>query len=373
MTSEIQARRAARDAERKSKLSPGSIIGGLIAFGIILLAAPPLLLFLPFALIGLVILYKVGGKSARKSETLARSKPGAGALANEVSIGVGNASALVLNDWGIVWTTPGSKPIELAWSDVASVEEPLTAMLAFHSRTGHAFSVDLSAVPFLQVARKVSETIPHLAHLDLDPLTGESLLWERLRTSPREWSGRWGTFRVTTLDVRRNGVEIRWDEVTSVVEDAAETDEGPSTWGLTFNGLRASVRVTSHELDDDRPAGFTRYDWLRAAALERLPDRTSVDWRRPIPTPRERARLRARILPGDARGGDSARLRVRKARSAGSALPPHARADRHVLARRRSRDPQLLSGLRGIATANGPRRRGRCAGAARRVNRPSLV
>src|SRR5881397_2244057 len=94
---------------------PWVIAGSLLAFSIILLAVPVFWVLLPPVLAVLVVLYIVSSGNRKKARALARNRLGPGASdEREVEFSPGMSSALVLNDWGAVYTRFGRRAVELA-------------------------------------------------------------------------------------------------------------------------------------------------------------------------------------------------------------------------------------------------------------------
>ncbi len=293
MNAGLDERKAARGAERKAVTNPWAIAGTLVIFSGFIFVVPVFAILLPIVVVGMVVLYLVSQSNTKKAQNLARRKLGSGNPGAEISVGAGNASSFVLNDWGLVYVTPGSSPTEISWSEVSFVEEPETAVLSIHSRDRRVFSVDLCAERFFLVTRAICARIPGATNLDIDPLTGRSRLLKKLSMSPRSRSGKWGEMAVSEEGIQYSNVSMRWDEVESVVEDiipARHREDYDPVWRLTFSAPGQSFTVTTLDLSDGRIVGYGAYDWVRAVTLERLQDRMKPDWARMIPTPWWRAR-----------------------------------------------------------------------------------
>lgn len=271
---------------RENPLSFSGIVGGLVLLVVVLLACPPLLLFLPFAIIGLVVLALFHAKGQSKARKLASKHLGSqGTSQLQVEFAPGLSSSLVMNDWGVVFDTPGKAPVELSWDEITLVDEPRVATLEFHSHKAPTFEADLSEERYFLAIRSIHSKIPNKIDFQCDPVSGATNLVRRLESRSYEWSGSWGH-----LVISRDGIEhskagrMGWYDIESVVEREYQRDESPTLWELEFNARRNSFVLERRHFDDDRRVGHCGYDMIKAIVEQKIPGKASFTLRPPMPT-----------------------------------------------------------------------------------------
>ena len=259
-------------AKRIDYASPAAIAGGLIAFSILLFAVPVFWLLLPVAIGFLAILYFAAGGSMKKAKARAQSHLGSLATTTlQVELRPGLASALVLNDWGLVFARFGRRPVDLSWNEIRLVDEPAIASLAVHATDGLAFQVDLSQDRYFAATRAIFSKIPDKTSFDVDPLTGRSNLLHKLQRAPMQWKGKWGFFVLSDQGVEHEVGSISWQEIDSVREFFFPGDECESYWKLRFSSATLSFELQSTSFSDGRQIGHSGYDTIKAVVAERIP------------------------------------------------------------------------------------------------------
>ncbi|MBX9879176.1 MAG: hypothetical protein K2Y22_12015 [Candidatus Obscuribacterales bacterium] len=245
------------------------LVGLLLPFMLVLIV--PVALFL---MIFLACSLAFGEISSRKAQSIANrhlSAPGKTKL--QVIEQVGEKSALVLNDWGVVFCSVGKRPVEFSWDEIAQVDEPQAKVLIVRDRNNANFKLDLAvAKRFFLVTASMFSKIPARCNFDINPLTGESRLIEKLKTEPREWKGSWGHFKVSDEGVEFNDRKIQWDVLQEVDETIADADPDPGMLGkiysMRFKAPGTSFVVTSNHLENG-------YDLLKRVTAEKRPQSTS--------------------------------------------------------------------------------------------------
>src|SRR5205807_1932777 len=103
----------------------------------------------------------------------------------EIVESAGTATALALNDWGVVYVSPGKHPVEMAWSAINSVEETGIGVLAFRSSKSK-FEIDCSLGRYMLITETIYNKIPERTNFDIDPSTCKSRILAKLESTPRE-------------------------------------------------------------------------------------------------------------------------------------------------------------------------------------------
>lgn len=271
----------------KDKTSVGSTIGGFIALLIILVACPPLLLLAPFVIVGLVILFFVGQTNSHKARKLVRSHLRGQQSSFEMVQSTGNADAIALNDWGLVFVRAGRKPIHCAWHDIQKVHEAHLGVLHFYAR--HAdFEIDFTQNRYFQIIEVLEKHIRDRLQLMIDPATGKSKFAEMLAAQPFEWKGRHGHFVISREGIRLDDKRLAWDEIDRVTELYRQIDEEEPDRKLVFEGRGVRMVLDNKMVDKDNLLPrYTDFDLVRAIAKERIPHKVSLY--NEAPSPRERA------------------------------------------------------------------------------------
>lgn len=212
--------------------------------------------------------------SSRKAQGLAKKHLGINGKSKlQVIENVGDSSALVLNDWGLVFCTIGKKPVELAWNEITQVQEPEAKVLTVYGNNKTKFKLDLAvAKRFFLVTASMFAKVPRVCDFDINPLTGESCLLSKLRMQPREWKGLWGRFVINADGVQFHDKKIHWDLLQEVDETVVDADPDPGIlgkiWTLHFNSVNDSFSVSSSQLENG-------YELVKRVVSEKCPNRIS--------------------------------------------------------------------------------------------------
>jgi hypothetical protein len=268
--------------------SPWIILGGLIAVAILVLAVPASIFLLPVVIVAFACLYFAAAGSMKRARERARSHLGlAGKSELEVELSLGLTSALVMNDWGVVFARFGRQPIELSWPEIRRVDEPQLGQLAFDTGSGLAFQADLSQERYLLAIRALDAKLPGKTTFDVDPATGQSNLLEKLKRGGFRWRTKSGQLALTEGGIENKSDRMTWDEIESVRGQSFGGDESQVYWELHFTSGERTIQVRSTDFKDGRPPGTSEYDRLKAIVAERLPSRCTFVL--PPPLPRQRA------------------------------------------------------------------------------------
>lgn len=268
-------------AELRSK---PTVIGGIIAFLIVLGCVPTFLILLPFVIVFLVILYKIAEGNNAKARAIADKHLGGRSTELDLLESVATASALVLNDWGIVYFTPGKAPIEWAWKEIDSIEETGIGVLRFsNGRTN--FEVNLSIHRYMLINEVLTEKLPAKTHFDVDVKTGKSKLLDRLKTEPRRWPN---NLILTNDGIEFNTRHLPWNDISSVRESVVSVEDASDQLTLTFSSSKGSFDIPDYLVSrENELPRYTGYDLLGAIVAERLPNKTNLS--KPALTPAIRA------------------------------------------------------------------------------------
>jgi hypothetical protein len=244
---------------------------------VVLLSVPPLILFVPLAVVILVVLYFIFARNQQRARAIAQSHLAAGTTSIlDVELSPGLNDSLVLNDWGIVCVRWLKRPVELAWNEITLVDEPATAMLEIHSARYAALRLDLSQDRYFLATETIHAKIPQRTDFNIDAVTGESRLLVKLEKTPFEWRGRWGNVAVSKHGIEHNQHRIAWHEIGRVGEVRYELDETKPFDELTFTSDTSSVTIRSTWFDDGRQVGNSGYDLIKAIVAERIPGKIPI-------------------------------------------------------------------------------------------------
>jgi hypothetical protein len=284
----IEERVRAEIASVKASISPANIAIGVVVFLALLCFAPFFLILLPFAIAGMAVLYWVGTRTESEAKNIAKERLGPDRKSDvNVAENIGIADALVLNDWGIVISSPGKKPVEIAWDKITLVEEPRMGTLLFHTIKGERVEVDLWLHRYLLLTEAINKKLPGKTDFDIDAATGESKILQKLATRPLEWKSKNLTFRVTEHGIKFSEIKIAWQDITSVVETEQTVEDAPSVWYWEFAAGGALYEVDSAEICAANSATGCSGDQMKAIVAERIPDKTQFIWA--APTANDRA------------------------------------------------------------------------------------
>ncbi len=250
---------------------PYAIIG-IIVFLIFMCAVPVFFVILPFAIIFLVILYKLGEGNSAKALKIARAKLGGSESKLEIKEDMELASAMVLNDWGVVYLPSGKTAIEMAWGEIDSVEETGLGMLTFKAGS-KKLNADLAIRRYIIITEALHEKLKGKCSFLIDPESGESEVIKRLRVEPKDWKK--VKLRIDDSGVEYDGKSMRWDDMSSVREAEVTHLDSMNTVMLTFSNGRDSLVVGSNHVSDGTGLpNASAYDYLKLVASEKLSDRS---------------------------------------------------------------------------------------------------
>lgn len=270
--------------DRPDLTSPGAIAGAVIVFVLFVVFMPFLAIFIPIAFPILIALYFMSHRAETKARSAAKKKMWGAQSTLDVE-----ANGLALNDYGVFYGAFGRRTREMSWDEITSVSEPAIGLLEFRGSNRTAITVDLNQDRYFEVIWAVHSMIPDRTEFLIDPLTGELTLLRQLRRRPMAFRGRWGTLVFTDGTLQHNGVAISWPGITSVSEayfPGRENETNPY-WVLTVRSPRHSFELWSSSFSEPM-LWHTDYDLIKCVIAQKLPDR--VNFHRPIPTGRERAR-----------------------------------------------------------------------------------
>lgn len=247
------------------------VVGGIVCFLFLPTAAGSLipilgLLAIAATFMGVMLPYSLakGEMMTRKAQALAKKRlgPGGKTTLNIIETALEptiTGGELVMNDWGLVYLEAGKRPIELSWQDIEKVEEPSPMRITVHGKGRKPFVI----VPtrYYLVAAAMFEKLPHRTQFDVNPISGESRLVDKLNAEPRSW----GKYKLDANGIKWDKDSVRWDEIQSVREMIFETNEGTSHKELEVKGFAKSFRIHEADGNDDT------YSIVKAIMEDRLP------------------------------------------------------------------------------------------------------
>jgi hypothetical protein len=265
-----------------------AIATGIVVWLLFCFIVPPFLLLLPLVLVILAALFMLSQGNDAKAKKIARSHLAGRTSDLEIVESAGTATALALNDWGVVYVSPGKRPVEMAWSEINSVEETGIGVLAFRSSKSK-FEIDCSLGRYMLITETIYNKIPERTDFDIDPSTCKSRILAKLESTPREWTSRKGRLVVSASGVEFNDTRLNWNDISSVTETYIPGDETAPYQSLTFSSwISSSFEVPSDIVSREKEIPrFTGFDLLKLIVREKLPSKT--DFRSPVLTPLRRA------------------------------------------------------------------------------------
>ncbi|MDX2105529.1 MAG: hypothetical protein SFY67_03920 [Candidatus Melainabacteria bacterium] len=245
-----------------------AVIAGLVVLGILMCMVPVFWILLPFVIVFLVILYKIGEKNNARALKIARKHTGGVACTLEILEDMELASSLVLNDWGIIYLPAGEEAIELAWSQIDSVDEIGLAMLEIKAGQ-KKLKIDLSQRRYTLITEALDSMLKGKCHFLIDPVTGKSHQLEYLMKQPIEWSKI--KLRVDNDGIKYNGNAMRWDEIESIVEEEVHHRSSMPTLNLSISNGRQKFNLQSDVVSDETGLpGSSAYEHVKVVAKEKL-------------------------------------------------------------------------------------------------------
>lgn len=287
--------------EFKEITSKPAIAVGLLFFLIFLCCVPAFLFLIIPVVVFLVIVYKIGEGTGAKAKKLARTHLPLGSSQLEIFESVGLASSIALNDWGIVFVSPDKPAVEMAWQEIASVSEVASAVLLFKGEVKE-LRLDLSTSRYFMITEAVYNRLPDRVDFDIDPLSGQSKILQRLSCGPRVWAHKQKRLKLDDNGIEFDTQEMLWRDVTTVSETFVDGDEGPHYHSLTFFSNKGKLEITVSNFpaqeDLDRQRNF---DLLKQIVNERIPGR--AQFTTGAPTPKDRALAEFMRSQDSAKGG----------------------------------------------------------------------
>ncbi len=262
-----------------------AVIVGLVVLCLLMCMVPVFFILIPFVIIFLVVLYKIGEGNNAKALKIARRHTGCVAGKLEITENMSLASSLVLNDWGVIYVPAGKDAIEMAWSEIESVDEVGLSMLEFKAGRKN-LKADLSQGRYLLITETLDSMLKDKCHFLIDPKTGESHLLATLKLQPIEWAS--VKLRIDNDGIKYDGNEMRWDEIELIFEETVIYRSDISTLNLSFSNGQRQFNVPSDAVAEGTGLpGSSAYEYLKAVAREKIDRKAS--FLVPAALPRQRA------------------------------------------------------------------------------------
>ncbi|MBX9669089.1 MAG: hypothetical protein K2X93_15800 [Candidatus Obscuribacterales bacterium] len=260
--------------ELKEITSKPAIAVGLLLFLILLCTVPAFFFLLIPTVIFLVVLYKIGEGSTAKAKKIARSRLPVASSKLEVFESVGLASCVALNDWGIVFVSPNKPVVEMAWNEIASVAEVASSVLLFKCEVKE-LPLDLSTSRYFLITDKVHEKLPGKVDFDVDPVSGQSKILQRLTVGPRVFVHNNKSLILDDNGIEFNGQQINWTDVNVVTETFVDGDDGPAYHSLTFSSNTKKFEITQSKFPaEDDLSKMRNFLLLKQIVGEKIPAKT---------------------------------------------------------------------------------------------------
>jgi hypothetical protein len=268
---------------RTDYAGPSYIIGALLVGALFFLMVPPLILFLPVAIVVMTVLYLVWNKSLQTAKGAADRRAqqlGGSKLYLELD-------TLVLNDWGAFYAKFGKPLVELPWQQITSVTEPQIAFLEFHAGDRTPIRIDLSQYQYFAAIWAIHSKLPNRTEFQVDPVSCTLNLLPKLQREPFEFRGKFGHVVVTNDAISRSGIALRWKEIRSVEEVFHSDEDMNAFWTLTVRTDSQSFLLNSGDFLDGPQLWDTDYDLIKTLIALKIPDKTK--YHRRLPTAKTRA------------------------------------------------------------------------------------
>lgn len=250
-----------------------AILVGLVVLCLLMCMVPVFFILIPFVIIFLVVLYKIGEGNNAKALKIARRHTGGVAGKLEITENMSLASSMVLNDWGVIYLPAVKDAIEMAWSEIESVDEVGLSMLEFKAGEKN-LKADLSQGRYLLITETLDNMLKDKCHFLIDPKTGESHLLESLKHQPKEWPS--VKLRIDNDGIKYDGNEMRWDEIELIFEETVIYRSDISTLNLSFSNGQKKFNVPSDAVCDGTGLpGSSAYEYLKAVAREKIDRKAS--------------------------------------------------------------------------------------------------
>jgi|AGTN01.3.fsa_nt_gi hypothetical protein len=264
------------------------ILAGIIPLVILMCCVPVFWFFLPLAVGVMVVFYQIAGGSMKKARAIAQKHLGANVSSQlKADFRPGLSSALVLNDWGVVFVKNFASPIEISWQDIKLVDEPSIANLVFHDQKVKRFETDLSQDRYFLATKSIYSTIPEKTQFLINPNKGTPNYLDQLEKEPFNWKGKWGHFTITKEGVEHKDGCIPWISIDRVDEVKFAGQDVAPYWELTFRS-NISLMLSSKDFEDSKELGNSNYDLIKAIVYQKIPKKTHYNYG--PSTPAERAK-----------------------------------------------------------------------------------
>jgi hypothetical protein len=259
--------------ERPDFANPVTIAVGFIPILILLCCVPVFWIFLPFVIVALVILFFMSETGLKKAKILAQKHLNGSQTKLYAEFSLGLTSAVVLNDWGIVYIRSGAQPVELPWESISFVEEPSIAKLAFYEGKSERFNIDLSEGKYFLATKSIYSKIPQKTKFVFNPETGSSNLKLEIAKEPYEWHGKWGYIASDKNGIRqkKKGKEtyISWDDLHAVEEIEFSGEDQLTSWELNFKSGDKKMVIASKDFSEEIHKG--QYDFIKMIVELQVP------------------------------------------------------------------------------------------------------
>lgn len=245
-----------------------AVLIGLLILCLLLFMVPVFLFLIPFVIIFLVILFKVGESNNAKALEIARRHTGGAQGKLEILEEMELSSSLVLNDWGVVYLPATKRAVEMAWNEIDSVNEIGLAMIEIKAGSKQ-LKLDLSQRRYTLLSETLDSMLEGKCRFLVDPKTGESHQLEFLKEQPLDWSQ--VKLYIDNNGIKYDGRAVRWDEIESIVEEQVHHRSSMPTLNLSVSNGHEKFNVPSEQVSEGTGLpGSSAYEYLKLVANEKL-------------------------------------------------------------------------------------------------------
>lgn len=259
---------------------PQFLFGPLVFIFLTALFAPVFLLLLIPAVIFLTVLYGAGKSASEIALKTSRSLVQGTKSQLEVCEPMALASALVMNDWGVVYASPGKRSAQISWDSIRRVRE--NELRRLYIEAEEDLEINLAVHRYTLVTETIQKKIPHKTDFLIDANTGESRVCKRLEQTPFIWKAR-KKLIIDANSITIEGKKLDWNAIR--VEEIlipGEFNEVPDYCALNFFTANSNYEVSrvDIELEDEIP-NYGRFELLKIIVSEKIPrlvSFTSLPW-----------------------------------------------------------------------------------------------
>jgi len=262
-----------------------AVLIGLLVLCFLMCMVPVFFILIPFVIIFLVVLYKIGEGNNAKALKIARRHTGGVAGKLEINENMELASSMVLNDWGVIYVSAKNPPVEISWSEIESVDEVGLSMLELKAGPKN-LRIDLSQGRYMLITETLDTMLKGKCNFLIHPKTGESNLLEFLKRRPMEWSE--VKLRIDDTGIKYDGNEMSWDEMELIFEEQVHHKSSMPTLNLSFSNGKKQFNLPSDLVSENTGLpGSSAYEYIKAVAREKIDRKAS--FLVPASLPRKRA------------------------------------------------------------------------------------